>query len=45
VLKRRDELRNIVIRVDDFPFDFDVATANKRDVAPSMLVVAERVAA
>jgi acyl-CoA dehydrogenase len=33
VLKRRDELRDIVVRVDDFPFDFDVATANKRQVA------------
>jgi acyl-CoA dehydrogenase len=35
VLKRRDELRDIVIRVDDFPFDFDVATASKRRVEPS----------
>jgi acyl-CoA dehydrogenase len=45
VLKRRDEMRNIVIRVDDFPFDFDVATANKRSVAPSVAVVNERIAA
>ncbi len=36
VLQRRDELRDIVIRVDDFPFDFDVATANKRNVAPTV---------
>jgi acyl-CoA dehydrogenase len=35
VLKHRDELRDIVIRVDDFPYDFDVATAAKRHVAPS----------
>ncbi len=35
VLQRRDELRDIVIRVDDFPFDFDVATANKRNVPPT----------
>ena len=45
VLKRRNELRDIVIRVDDFPFDFDVATANKRNVEPSMVVVPERAAA
>jgi acyl-CoA dehydrogenase len=45
VLKRRDELRNIVIRVDDFPFDFDIATANKRDVAPSVGAVPVRIAA
>ncbi len=44
-LKRRDELRNIVIRVDDFPFDFDVATANKRNVEPSRVVIPERAAA
>jgi acyl-CoA dehydrogenase len=36
VLKRRDELRDIVIRVDDFPYDFDVATASKRHVEPSV---------
>lgn len=29
VMKRRNVLRDIVVRVDDFPFDFDVATANK----------------
>ncbi|MDP2194443.1 MAG: acyl-CoA dehydrogenase [Rhodocyclaceae bacterium] len=29
VMKRRNALRDIVVRVDDFPFDFDVATANK----------------
>jgi acyl-CoA dehydrogenase len=36
ILKTRDELRDIVIRVDDFPFDFDVATAAKRNVEPSL---------
>ena len=45
VLKRRDELRDIVVRVDDFPFDFDVATANKRNVEPSKAVIPERIAA
>ncbi len=45
VLKRRDELRNIVIRVDDFPFDFDVATANKRNVQASAAGMPERLAA
>ena len=29
VMKRRNGLRDIVVRVDDFPFDFGVATANK----------------
>ncbi|MCX8146009.1 MAG: acyl-CoA dehydrogenase [Azovibrio sp.] len=29
VMKRRNHLRDIVVRVDDFPFDFNVATANK----------------
>jgi len=28
-MKRRNMLRDIVVHVDDFPFDFDVATANK----------------
>lgn len=28
-MKRRNHLRDIVVRVDDFPFDFGVATANK----------------
>ncbi len=28
-MKRRNELRDIVVNVDDFPFDFNVATANK----------------
>ncbi len=28
-LKRRNVLRDIVVHVDDFPFDFNVATANK----------------
>ena len=28
-MKRRNVLRDIVVRVDDFPFDFNVATANK----------------
>ncbi len=32
VLRRRNELRDIVVRVDDFPFDYGVATANKRHV-------------
>jgi acyl-CoA dehydrogenase len=31
LLERRDQLRDIVIRVDDFPFDFGVASALKRD--------------
>ncbi|MDD2700784.1 MAG: acyl-CoA dehydrogenase [Sideroxydans sp.] len=35
VLQRRDELRDIVIQVDDFPFDYGVATAAKRNVAPT----------
>ncbi|MBK8319346.1 MAG: acyl-CoA dehydrogenase [Betaproteobacteria bacterium] len=29
VMKRRNALRDIVVHVDDFPFDFNVATANK----------------
>ncbi len=28
-MRRRNHLRDIVVRVDDFPFDFGVATANK----------------
>jgi acyl-CoA dehydrogenase len=28
-MKRRNALRDIVVHVDDFPFDFNVATANK----------------
>jgi len=28
-MKRRNQLRDIVVNVDDFPFDFNVATANK----------------
>ena len=28
-MKRRNVLRDIVVHVDDFPFDFNVATANK----------------
>jgi acyl-CoA dehydrogenase len=31
VLQRRNELRDIVIRVDDFPFDYGVASALKRE--------------
>jgi acyl-CoA dehydrogenase len=34
-MRRRNHLRDIVVRVDDFPFDFNVATANKP--APSRL--------
>jgi acyl-CoA dehydrogenase len=45
VLKRRDELRDIVIHVDDFPFDYGIATAAKRNVASSAEPVAERIAA
>ena len=29
IMQRRTHLRDIVVRVDDFPFDFGVATANK----------------
>ncbi len=29
VMKRRNALRDIVVRVDDFPFDYGVATASK----------------
>jgi len=29
LMKRRNHLRDIVIHVDDFPFDYNVATANK----------------
>ena len=29
VMKRRNALRDIVVHVDDFPFDYNVATANK----------------
>jgi len=29
LMKRRNHLRDIVVHVDDFPFDYDVATANK----------------
>lgn len=29
VMKRRNHLRDIVVHVDDFPFDYGVATANK----------------
>jgi len=28
-MRRRNHLRDIVVRVDDFPFDYNVATANK----------------
>ena len=45
VLQRRDELRDIVVRVDDFPFDFDVATANKRNVQTVTEEIPERIAA
>jgi acyl-CoA dehydrogenase len=31
VLERRNRLRDVVIRVDDFPFDLGVASAQKRD--------------
>lgn len=31
LLERRNHLRDIVIRVDDFPFDYGVASALKRD--------------
>ena len=33
VLRRRNELRDIVVRVDDFPFDYGVATAVQRQVS------------
>jgi acyl-CoA dehydrogenase len=29
IMKQRNHLRDIVVQVDDFPFDFGVATANK----------------
>ncbi|MFV0371061.1 MAG: acyl-CoA dehydrogenase [Azonexus sp.] len=29
IMQRRNHLRDIVVRVDDFPFDFGVVTANK----------------
>jgi acyl-CoA dehydrogenase len=29
VMRRRNHLRDIVVAVDDFPFDYGVATANK----------------
>ena len=29
IMRRRNHLRDIVVRVDDFPFDYNVATANK----------------
>ncbi|MGB4062257.1 MAG: acyl-CoA dehydrogenase [Azonexus sp.] len=29
IMKKRNHLRDIVVHVDDFPFDFGVATANK----------------
>jgi acyl-CoA dehydrogenase len=29
IMRRRNHLRDVVVRVDDFPFDFGVATANK----------------
>ncbi|WP_374277850.1 acyl-CoA dehydrogenase [Azonexus sp.] len=29
IMRRRNHLRDIVVRVDDFPFDYGVATANK----------------
>lgn len=29
IMKRRNHLRDIVVHVDDFPFDYNVATANK----------------
>ncbi|HRE17655.1 MAG TPA: DUF1974 domain-containing protein, partial [Rhodocyclaceae bacterium] len=31
IMKRRNHLRDVVVRVDDFPFDYGVASANKRD--------------
>ena len=33
VMKRRNHLRDIVVHVDDFPFDYNVATANKPAVS------------
>jgi acyl-CoA dehydrogenase len=45
VLKRRDELRDIVVHVDDFPYDFDVATAFKRNVAATSVKKPEPIAA
>ncbi len=32
LLQKRDELRDKVVRVDDFPFDYDVITAAQRNV-------------
>ena len=29
IMKKRNHLRDIVVHVDDFPFDYGVATANK----------------
>lgn len=29
IMKQRNHLRDVVVRVDDFPFDYGVATANK----------------
>ena len=45
VLQHRDKLRDIVVHVDDFPFDYGVASANKRNVATSSAAIEERVAA
>ena len=36
LLQHRDKLRDIVVHVDDFAFDFGVATANPRNVPPSV---------
>ncbi len=33
IMRRRNHLRDIVVRVDDFPFDYNVATANKPAVS------------
>jgi len=45
VLKRRDKLCGVVVRVDNFKFDFDGATPIKRNVPASVSAVKKHIAA
>jgi acyl-CoA dehydrogenase len=45
LLQRRDILRDIVVRVDDFPFDFDVNTATRHSAGTTTQAKPEFVAA
>ena len=41
LLQKRDELRDKVVHVDDFPFDYDVTTAAQRHVSATHTVARE----